>query len=222
MESMSKLTESNFDEFRKSCEKNYENGSVTALFMLISIGIIIFAEKSWDLFFGEYPIISQLGVAIFLAGFILYSILIGLYSVLSGEKSASQLKKMVLKESKKLDQLINEVGNAVSELESQLRVISGIMHPQGFKELRKVKAMLSSLEARSRKAKTLVKSRDEDKIVAGYNIFFANIGEFEDPNSCLILDDNLPECPYELIPQELKKRIEFVERTIPQRQSLAA
>jgi hypothetical protein len=198
-----------------------ETGSVTSLFMLLSITMILIAEKSWNTFFGEFPIISQLMIAVLIFCFVLYSLLIGIYTVLSGEPSCKQLRKMVMKESKKLDSLVQEASKAVEELESQLRVVSGIMHPQGFVELRKLKAMLVSLEARSKKAKNLIKSKDEDKIVAGYNIFFSNIGDFEDAYNCLILDDNLPECPYESIPQELRKRIEFVEKTLPVKSSLA-
>ncbi len=210
-----------YEDFKNSYDVNCQKGSVTALFLLSSIILIVLIEKSWDAVFGEFHYISQIAVAVFAFCFILYSLLIGLYSVLSGEKSCRQLKKMVIKESKKLDHLIKEAGKAVQELESQLRVISGIMHPQGFKELRRVKAMLVSLEARSKKAKTLIKSKDEDKIIAGYNIFFSNIGDFEDASSSLILDDELPECPYEDIPQELKKRIEFVEKVLPIKTSYA-
>lgn len=198
-----------------------EKGSVTAFFMLASILIIYAADKFWEQLFNGFPFISQFAIGGLLFCFVLYSLLTGIYTVVSGEASPGQLKKTVLKESKKLDKLLKEAGTAVHELEHQLRVVSGIMHPEGFKELRKVKAILASLESRSKKAKTLIKSRDADKIIAGYNIFFSDIGDYEDANMGLILDDNLPECSYDKIPDELKRRIAIVEKTLPVKSNFA-
>jgi hypothetical protein len=207
------------NSFSFSEQTNNESGTSTSVFLLFSIISIYTIENFWNTLFGHHHIALQLSIFAFFICFILYSFLVGTYTVISGEQSSSKLKKMVLKESKKLDHLIMGAEGAVRELENQLRVVSGIMHPEGFKELRKLKAILASLDARSKKAKNLITSNDEDKIIAGYNIFFSNIGDFEDANLCLILDDNLPECSYDQIPLEIKKRIEFVEKTLPVKSS---
>jgi hypothetical protein len=209
------------NSFSLSEKIHNENGTTNAIFLLFSIISIYTIENYWTQLFDHHNIFIQIFVFGFLICFVLYSFLVGTYTILSGEQSPRKLKKMVLKESKKLDFLIMGAESAVKELENQLRVLSGIMHPQGFIELRTLKAILISLKARSLKAKNLIRTNDEDGIIEGYNIFFSNIGDFEDANHSLILDSNLPKCSYEQIPFEIQKRIEFVEKTLPVKSSLA-
>lgn len=215
----------NSSSFRKDTSENSfyienEAGSSTSLCLLISLLLVLALEANWDTLLSELDFVYKISITASIGIFVFFSILLGFYSVFSGEKSTRQLKREVIKESRKLDILVNEADTAIKNLEKQLRIATGIMTPTGFKELNKLKAMIHSIQSRSHRTKSLLKSKDHDQVVEAYNVFFSNIGENEDAVNSLILDDNLEPCSYEQIPKELSKSIRIVEESLPKRRTV--
>ncbi|HMO17314.1 MAG TPA: hypothetical protein PKA63_04100 [Oligoflexia bacterium] len=198
-------------------KQSNEIGSINSVCLFFSILTILGLQNYWHIIQEQLIVPYQLTLLALTATFVLFSILSGLYSVFSGEKSTGQLRREIIKESRKLDKLAEEARSALLTLEGKLRTMSGIMHPQGFRELRKLKAMLSCLEGRCRLARESLISRDREEVEHIYNTFFSDLGETEDVVNHLVLDDFLETCPYKKIPNELHKTLKNFEESLPRR-----
>lgn len=201
--------------------KNTFNGNdneagFSSLFHLVFILSVAFVfHKVWDQFLDSQKFEMQI-IAFGIFGiFVAYSLISLIYSIFSGEKSKGEMRKIIKKESKKLSSILNEYSAEVHTIRGHLKKLSGVMRPEGFKELAIVESLLSSLEGRLQKVQVHSKSSDPDEVHYAYTSLLEDITNADDTMQSLTLCDIIEPISLNKLKTNLDDRLSKVKHLVP-------
>lgn len=193
-----------------------QKGSIHALCMILSILIVIGLKEYWSYLLAVYDIKILIVICAACGFFVLSTTLIGMYSVLSGEKSPRQMKKIILKEKIKLNEILKTTRQKISALEKNIKYTSNIMNPKGFEELSTLRGLVASLESRVARVTQLLDTHDEDDIYRAYNTMFDQVSVYGNSLVGLITtEDNTTIFSYDHIQKEFDERLNRIMHHLP-------
>ncbi len=200
---------------KKELSLNNEFGFSSLFHLIFILSVAFLFHHAWEVFIEDQKTAIQIGSLGIFAILILYSLLNLAYSLISGEKSKSQMKKIIKKESKKLSNILNEYSAEVSAIKARLKKLTGIMKPEGFKELAIIEGLLSSLEGRLQKVQQHSSSRDIDEVHYAYASLLEDISNTDSPMYSVTLSHSIEPVALTKLKSNLDQRILRVKRLVP-------
>lgn len=194
---------------------NKENGSISILCSILSIGIVLGIQEYWSIINSKLDPKAQILLIGICAFFVIITTIFGLHTIFTGEKSSRQLKRTILKERSKLAPFLRDLRTAIHELEKNIKYTSSIMNPKGFEILSSTKGLLSSLESRIARVNELLSTNDEYDIYDAYNLMFSDVTVVGDSLVGLITTDDDSVFSYDDIRKEFTTRLKLITHYLP-------
>lgn len=201
---------------------NSDKGFSTIFHITLILTFALSFNEVWNLYLVQQKQpIKMAGLAIF-ATFMVFGFISFFLSVLNGEKSKGEMKKIIYKESKKLATILNEYSAEISVIRTQLKKLTGVMKPEGFNELMIVESLLASLEGRLKKVQQHSKSRDDDEVYYAYKSLLEDLSSNNDTMNSVMLTAAVNPISLKNLKTELEERVSKIKKLIPYQKSYKA
>jgi hypothetical protein len=199
-----------------------EKGFSTIFHITLLATFALSFNEIWNLYLQQQKLpIKVAGFAIF-ATFIIFGLISAILSVINGEKSKGEMKKIIYKESRKLAGILNEYSAEVAIIKVQLKKLTGIMKPEGFHELATVEGLLASLEGRLKKVNQNSQSRDINEVHYAYTSLLDDLSSNDDTMNAVMLSEAIKPIAIKNLKSELDQRISRIKKQIPYQRSYKA
>lgn len=196
-----------------------ERGFSTIFHITLLLTFSLSFHEVWTLYLDQQKLpIRMAGLAAF-SVFMIFGLISCILSVLSGEKSKGEMKKIIYKESKKLASILNEFSAEVSIIKTQLKKLTGVMRPEGFSELATVESLLISLEGRLKTVQLHSKSRNADEVYYAYTSLLEDLRSNNDTMNSIMLSEAIQPISIKNLRAELDKRIAKIKKLVPHQRS---
>ena len=192
-----------------------EQGFSSFFHLLFILSVAFIFHKFWDGYLDSQKFEMQIIYFGVFGVFVAYSLISLTYSIFSGEKSKGEMRKIIRKESKKLSNILNEYSSEVSNIRTQLKKLTGVMKPEGFRELAIVESLLASLEGRLQKVQVHSKSSDADEVHYAYTSLLEDLTNADDTMQSITLCDVIEPISLNKLKTNLDARIAKVKHLVP-------